>query len=86
MLGAGAIVTYLKLRFQPVEELVKLSDKVVGTLSEGFHNLTGILVGICDLGAPRTTLSLTQGILSRSFSLSVGGGGLDKRVLALQAI
>ena len=51
VLGAGAMVTYLKVRFQSIEELVKLSDIVVGTLSECLHNLAGILVGICDLEA-----------------------------------
>ena len=58
VLRARAMVTYLKLRFQSVKKLVKLVDVVVGTLPEHPHNFTGILVGICDLGAPRAAFFL----------------------------
>ena len=80
------MVTYLKLRVQRVEDLVKFPNKGVSTLSECLHHLSRILVSIRDLGAPRTTFLSTEGILSRSFSLGIGGGGLDKWTFARQAV
>ena len=53
-------------------------------LTECPHNFARILVGIGD--SPRATLLSNQGILSRSFSLSDRGGGLDKWALARQAV
>ena len=48
VLGAGAMVTYLKLRVQRIKELVKLGDEGVSALVECLHHLAGILPGKCD--------------------------------------
>ena len=86
MLRVGAMVTYLRLCLHFVKEFIELVNVVMGPLSEHPHNLVGILVNICDLGALRATLLSNQGILSRSFSLSDWGRGLDKGALARQAV
>ena len=80
------MVTYLRLHLHYVKELIELVDIIVGPLTEHPHDLAGILVYIRDLGAPRGALLLSQGILSRSFSLSGWGGGLDKGALLRQSV
>ena len=50
VLGAGAMVTYLKLRVQGIQELVQLCDEGPSALSECLHHLAGIMPGNRVLG------------------------------------
>ena len=67
--GAGAMVTYLQLRFYSVKQLIELVDVVAVPLAERLHDFTWVLVSVCDSELPRTAPLTNRGILSRSFSL-----------------
>ena len=69
VLGAGAMVTYLQLRFYSVKQLIELVDVVVVPLAESLHDLAWVLVGRRGAEPPCTTPPANQGIISRSFSL-----------------
>ena len=87
MLGAGAMVIYLKLQVQGIEELVKLRDEGPSALSECLHHLAGILPGKYVLGsAVRAAFPFYHDILSRSFSRGVEGGGVGDGAFARHAV
>ena len=87
VLGAGAMVTYLKLRVQRLQERIKLHDEGPSALSECLHHLAGILPDKCVLGcAVRASFPFYHGILSQSFSRGVGSGGVGDGALASHAV
>ena len=69
VLGAGAMVTYLKLHLDSVEQLIELVDVVAVPLAERLHDLAQIIVGVGGAEPTRTTPPANQGIISRSFNL-----------------